>query len=133
VVRYEGPLLEDGALEQVVQGGLQSVPFVELVCGLCGELKTALDLQEAITPPMSEEDHEPFHLEMRGFLNELKFPQMELTEDCDFLADHRNRVLVLDFLSSELMAARLLLLRRSREQAMETNDAEVRGVTEGGR
>ena len=84
-------------------------------------------LQEAVTPPQGVDDHEAFQLELRGFLSELKFPQMDVIEGLGltFLYSFRNRLLVLDFLVSELMATRLLLLRQSKEQVMETSDSEV--------
>ena len=119
--------MEEGALYNVLEEGLLSSMFIELLCRVCGELKLSLVLQEAVTPPQGVDDHEAFQLELRGFLCELKFPQLDVIEGLGltFLSSFRNRLLVLDFLVSELMATRLLLLRQSKEQVMETSDSEV--------
>ncbi len=131
IYSYEGPLLDDGVLLKVLKEGLSSSHFTQLLCEVCGELKKSLELQKAVSLPQGKEDHEAFQLELRGFLNELKFPHQDLFGDLEFLSSTRNRILVLDFLVSELTASRLLLLRRSREQAMEIEDAEVSGVGKG--
>ena len=113
-IGYTGPLLEDGALRVAVEGGLSSSQFVELCLSLCSELKTLNSMQETVTRPQDcpgPEDEESFHLEMRSFLLELACPHSSLTKGLQTTSTPSNRILLLDFLLSELLAARLLSLR----------------------
>lgn len=48
---YAGPLQEEGGLTAAVEGGLSSVPFIELCLSLCAELRKLLRLQENVSRP----------------------------------------------------------------------------------
>ena len=123
---YKGPLKEESVFRDAVKQGLNSENYTQLLHSLCGELKTSLSLQETVSLPQgSTEDHEAFQLELRGFLAELKCPHADLTTDVCLLSSYKKRLLVLEYLESELIACRLTLLRQSRDQAMETSDHEV--------
>ncbi len=66
-------------------------------------------------PQSSSEDIEAFQLELRSFLRELCCPHSVLLQGVDVLATYHCRLLLLDYLLSELMAARLTSGKREEE------------------
>ena len=116
-------------LQKAVEGGLESETYTHLLHQVCAELQSSLSLHEAVSLPQGSEDREAFHLELRSFLAELRCPHVALTKDVHFLSSYQKRLLVVDYLVSELLACRLTLLRQSQEQAMDTTDYKVCGWT----
>ena len=128
--RYSGHLLEDGKLWSAVEGGITSPDYAALVVALCAELKSTLDLQESVTLPQGSEDAESFQMELRGLLMEMKCPHPSLTSELNLLSSCLQRLLVLDYLVSEVMAGRLVGVRQEKEQReeeMEVDTGQVRG------
>ena len=118
--------MEDGALKQAVNEGLSSMAYTTLLVTLCSELKDSLGLEEGVTPPQGSEDSTAFQMELRGVLVELHCPHVSLTTDMNLLSSPSNRLLVLEYLVSEVLTARLNTVRREGEEAMEVNGEEVR-------
>ncbi len=106
--RYTGPLLEEDALSVAVQSGFSSLHYMHTVTALCTSLQHLCSVECTVSSPgTSLEDIEAFQLELRSFLREICCPHSVLLQGVDVLATYRNRLLLLDYLLSELMAARL--------------------------
>ena len=78
---------------------------------VCSELKQLCELKETISKPQGANDAEAFQLEMRSFLQELHCPHKCLRE-LDLLESYTKKLLLVDFLLSELLAARLLVMKK---------------------
>lgn len=118
--------MEDGALKTAIESGVDSIAYTDLLTSLCSELKSSAELQEAVTRPQGLEDAESFQLELRSFLRELHCPHFSLTMDTSVLSSYEKRLLLLDYLVSEVLASRLMTLRQRRKQdVMEVNGEEV--------
>ena len=63
-------------------------------------------------------DQDTFNLEMKGFLQELQCPYLTLTESIDSLSNQDNRLLLLNYLLSELQASRLLMEQEKQDVVM---------------
>ena len=120
--------MEEGALKRAVDEGISSLAYTTLLITLCLELKDSLGLEEGVTPPQGSEDSTAFQMELRGVLAELNCPHISLTTDMSLLSSPSNRLLVLEYLVSEVLAARLSAVRGEEEEAMEVNGEEVRAV-----
>ena len=64
------------------------------------------------------DDQDTFNLEMKGFLQELQCPYLTLTKSIDSLSHHDNRLLLLNYLLSELQTSRLLMEEEKQDVAM---------------
>ena len=64
------------------------------------------------------DDQDTFNLEMKGFLQELQCPYLTLTKSIDSLNHHDNRLLLLNYLLSELQTSRLLMEKEEQDVAM---------------
>ena len=117
--------MEEGALHTAVQEGMQSPAYTDLLTALCAELKASAGLQESVTRPQGPDDAESFQLELRGLLRELQCPHFSLTADMHVLDSAEKRLLVLDYLVSEVLAARLASVRGQRGEEPEVNGDEV--------
>ncbi|KAM3829905.1 protein FAM98C [Vipera latastei] len=94
---------------QVAEAGVSSPQFMTLCSWLVSELRTLCQLEEDVTPVQGPEDAETFQIEISGLLGELHCPYPSLTTG-DLMArlsTRDNRLQLLYFLSSELLAARL--------------------------
>eukprot|EP00794_Sanderia_malayensis_P020536 gene20536-22555_t len=98
---YEGPLLNDEALEASCMEKKINKSFMELCTWLTSEIKDYCNFNENVTP---KED--TFLLEMSGFLREMECPYSNLI-GLDGLKEEGNKLLLLDYLTSELMACRM--------------------------
>ncbi|GFG39813.1 hypothetical protein Cfor_10588 [Coptotermes formosanus] len=107
---YTGPLLEEGSLEKALDGGPKSVEYTGLVEWLSKELKTLCKLDEHVNAVSSAEDSSSFLLELSSFLKELGCAYSSLMEGhmSERLHTRENRLLLLDFLLTELEAARMI-------------------------
>ena len=120
---YKGPLLEEGVLRSTVEKGLHSDVFIDTTIAICSELKQLLSLQEAVSKPQGPADTDAFQLEMRSFLQELSCPHESLGE-LDLLSSFKKKLLLGDFLVSELLTARILKVKKRTDvEAMEVDGA----------
>eukprot|EP00731_Ephydatia_muelleri_P017983 Em0011g23a len=118
-LRYSGKLLEESDLRDAVQQGLASHEYRHICSSLCEELKTLNQMQECVSRISGPEDAESFQLELRGFLLELNCPHTTLADNLD---QFDVKLLLLDFLLAELMASRLMALRKATaEEAQESH------------
>lgn len=101
-----------------------------MVTAISLELKRLCALQETVSRPQGPGDNEAFQLEMRSFLKELHCPHELLLKDLDLLNTFKQRLLLVDFLLSELMAARLVTMKK--KSRGDSEPMEVDGVAEGG-
>ncbi|XP_019855044.1 PREDICTED: protein FAM98A-like [Amphimedon queenslandica] len=131
-IHCRGPLLEevegkDGTqtgLEIAIASGLKDRNYVQLVMCLTSELKELLKLNETVTEPSGPDDSESFHLELRSFLNELKCYHETLVTDLAAFNEPRNRLILIDYLLSELMTARLLKVKIEESTEYKRNNFE---------
>ena len=123
---YKGPLLEEGVLRSTLEEGLHSDVFIDTVAAICSELKQLYSLQEAVSKPQGPADTDSFQLEMRSFLQELNCPHESLKE-LDLLSSFKKKLLLVDFLVSELLTARILKVKKRDTDGVEA--MEVDGAT----
>ncbi|XP_064387131.1 protein FAM98A-like [Halichondria panicea] len=107
-IGYTGPLLNDDTLSTAIQQGLSSTLYKELVLQLCASLQQLCSLECRVSSPQVPEDLEAFQLELRSLLREMDCHHKSLMESVDVLGDYHKRLLLVDYLLSELMAARLV-------------------------
>lgn len=119
--------MEDGVLKESLEKGLESDHFIELVSAICSDLKQLCSLQEAVSKPQGPTDAEAFELEMRSFLKELHCPHESLLREPNMLGSYKNKLLLVDFLLSELLPARLIALKKrvkGEDEEMEVDGAK---------
>ncbi|XP_060789197.1 protein FAM98A [Neoarius graeffei] len=116
---YQGPLLEDGALQAALSGGAASPEFTKLCAWLVSELKLYSRLEENVHATNCPSEAEGFQLEMSGLLTELACPYTCLTRGdvTHRLLNANNCQLLLTFLISELEAARMVLVNAPQRNA----------------
>ncbi|XP_060520173.1 protein FAM98A [Cylas formicarius] len=105
-IGYSGPLLKSANL----QSGPKDVLYTTLVSFLTNEIRTLLGIDEEVNAIASPEDSVSFVMEITSFLKELNCPykgliQGHLSERLQTISD---RLLLVDYLITELMAARIL-------------------------
>lgn len=112
---YEGKLLDENAFNEAIQEGFTSLAFREVIYWLTNEISIIGCMEERLT---DFSDSNNFQIELSGFLKELK--------DCfEVLLTHENitdrmqtiesRILLIDLLSSELMALKMSMASNSTE------------------
>ena len=126
--RYKGSLEEESALKESLEKGLASDLFIELVYALSSELKQLCSLQETVSRPQGPSDAESFQLEMRSFLQEMSCPHESLLKELDLLSTLRKKLLLVDFLLSELLAARMIAVKKKKKERVDVEDMEVDGA-----
>ncbi|KAJ3629782.1 hypothetical protein MTP99_014149 [Tenebrio molitor] len=106
---YTGSLLEKENFDIALQEGAKSVEFTKLVSFLTNELRTLLNIDEEVNPISNLEDAVAFIMEISSFLKELNCTYTVLTQGhiSDRLQNTQDRLLLLDYLSTELMGARI--------------------------
>jgi len=99
-------------LDSAVENGLQSQDFTKLVCFLVREVSSLSGLEDQIQDP--DVGGEGWIMELSSLLRELGCPHNILTEGpvTKRLETRRSRLILLDFLMSELMAARMIALNK---------------------
>ncbi|XP_013178388.1 PREDICTED: protein FAM98A [Papilio xuthus] len=107
---YDGPLSDPDAFSKAIDDGLKSLDFIKLVCELAGELKTLCKVEESVNTINSLEETSSFMLELSSFLKELGCPYRGLISGhmSSRLQTKETRVTLLDYLISEIMAARMV-------------------------
>ncbi|MCI4382240.1 hypothetical protein PGIGA_G00012680 [Pangasianodon gigas] len=118
---YQGPLLEDGALQAALSGGAASPEFTKLCTWLVSELKLYCRLEEDVHATNCPSEADGFQLEMSGLLTELACPYSCLTRGdvTHRLLNANNCQLLLTFLISELEAARMVMVNAPQRKAQD--------------
>uniref|UniRef100_A0A3B4F1K0 Family with sequence similarity 98 member A n=2 Tax=Pundamilia nyererei TaxID=303518 RepID=A0A3B4F1K0_9CICH len=130
---YQGPLLEEGALESAVSGGAASPEFTKLCAWIVSELRLYCKLEENVHATNCPSEAEGFQLEMSGLLSELTCPYSVLTSG-DITQRFLNRtdcLLLITFLVSELEASRMILVNKPQKKAQESGSPafqELKGI-----
>ncbi|XP_019737572.1 protein FAM98A [Hippocampus comes] len=130
---YQGPLLEDGALESAVNGGAASPEFTKLCAWIVSELRLYSKLEENVHATNCPSEAEGFQLEMSGLLTEVACPYSILTSGAvtQRLLNKNDCLLLLSFLVSELEASRMILVNRPQKKAQESGSPafqELKGI-----
>ena len=87
---------------------------------LCTSLQQLCSLQSSVNHPQGEEDRESFQLELRSLLREMSCPHQSLMEGLEVVGDCHKRLLLVDYLLSEFLAAKLVSARS--EETMDTGE-----------
>uniref|UniRef100_A0AAZ3RK83 Uncharacterized protein n=1 Tax=Oncorhynchus tshawytscha TaxID=74940 RepID=A0AAZ3RK83_ONCTS len=124
---YQGPLLEDGALEAAVSGGAAAPEFTKVCAWIVSELKLYCHLEENVHATNCPSEAEGFQLEMSGLLSELACPYNVLTtgDVTQRLLNKTNCLLLITFLISELEASRMILVNKPQKAAQEAGGSVV--------
>lgn len=119
-LRYKGPLNEKSCLLSALEEGPKCVEYTNVVSFLTNELKVLCNIDEQVNSITNPEDSITFLLELSSFLKELGCPYKSLTHGhiSDRFDNIPDRLLLLNYLSNELMAARILREKR-REKTIE--------------
>ncbi|XP_066256257.1 protein FAM98B-like [Euwallacea similis] len=109
-IGYNGHLLKLSELQAATEIGQKGKDFTELVQFLTKELRTLLSLDEQVNAVTSPGDAVAFVMEITSFLKELSCPYKALTQGLvsERLQKYCERLLLLDYLITELMVARIL-------------------------
>ncbi|XP_062554594.1 protein FAM98B [Armigeres subalbatus] len=115
-VGYEGPFLDRNYASTAITAGAQSAEFQEMVIWLTDEIRVLGKLDEKIS---KSEDASTFVLELSGFLKELTCPYANLTSGhvSDRLQTYDSKILLLEYLSNELMAFKMIESFKPKEKA----------------
>ncbi|KAJ8922254.1 hypothetical protein NQ315_004191 [Exocentrus adspersus] len=110
VIGYNGPLLQKPQFPIAVEGGPKSVEYSKLVNFLTNEIRTLSGIDEEVNAISFPEDSIAFIMELTSFLKELNCPYTNLTHGLvsERLQTVSDRLLLLDYLITELMGARIL-------------------------
>ncbi|KAG8126218.1 hypothetical protein E2320_021307, partial [Naja naja] len=121
---YEGPLLDEDALNKAAECGLASKIFVSFV------IQPLCNLEESISSTAGGEDVESLQLEMSGFLKELACPYSTLVsgEIKDRLKKKEDCLKVLLFLSTELQALQILQFKQCKGSHLAKNDEVLQEI-----
>ncbi|CAB1312611.1 unnamed protein product [Coregonus sp. 'balchen'] len=124
---YQGPLLDDGALEAAVSGGAPAPEFTKLCAWIVSELKLYCHLEENVHATNCPSEAEGFQLEMSGLLSELACPyKVLITGDVtQRLLNKTNCLLLINFLISELEASRMIQVNKPQKAAQEARGSVV--------
>ncbi|KAK3092826.1 hypothetical protein FSP39_007657 [Pinctada imbricata] len=115
IFRYTGPLLDNESLSVALEQGPRSTQYVEVVVWLVEQLRSLCGLEENVNTISSPDDAAEFVMELSGVLRELKCPFKHLYEGgpvTERLGSRTNTVQLLDYLTSELQATKMLSLKR---------------------
>uniref|UniRef100_A0A8D0HIM3 Family with sequence similarity 98 member B n=1 Tax=Sphenodon punctatus TaxID=8508 RepID=A0A8D0HIM3_SPHPU len=120
---YQGPLLEEDALNKAVENGLSAPEFSELCIWLSSQIKSVCDLEEGITSTADGKDVESFQLEISGFLKEMACPYSALVsgEMNDRLKKKEDCLKLLLFLSTELQALQIVHRKQLKGSQLDKN------------
>ncbi|CAK1595017.1 unnamed protein product [Parnassius mnemosyne] len=115
---YEGPLSDEVAFAKALDGGHKSLEFTKLVHILAEELKKLCNLEETVNMMNDPDESSAFLLELSSFLKELGCPYRKLITGhmSSRLQTREDRILLLDYLISELMAARMVSIDCPKEK-----------------
>uniref|UniRef100_G3NCG8 Family with sequence similarity 98 member A n=1 Tax=Gasterosteus aculeatus TaxID=69293 RepID=G3NCG8_GASAC len=130
---YQGPLLEEGALDPAVSRGAASPEFTKLCAWIVSELRLYCKLEENVHATNCPSEAEGFQLEMSGLLSELACPYSVLTSGdvTKRLLNRTDCLLLLTYLVSELEASRMILVTKPEKKAQQAGSPmfqELKGI-----
>ncbi|XP_044070689.1 protein FAM98A isoform X2 [Siniperca chuatsi] len=130
---YQGPLLEEGALDSAVSRGAASPEFTKLCAWIVSELRLYCKLEENVHATNCPSEADSFQLEVSGLLSELACPYSVLTSGdiTQRLLNRTDCLLLLTFLVSELEASRMILVNKPEKKAQESGSPvfqELKGI-----
>ncbi|XP_030296728.1 protein FAM98A [Sparus aurata] len=130
---YQGPLLEEGALDCAVSRGAASPEYTKLCAWIVSELRLYCKLEENVQATNCPNEAESFQLEMSGLLSELACPYSVLTSGdiTQRLLNRTDCLLLLTFLVSELEASRMILVNKPEKNSLESGSPvfqELKGI-----
>ncbi|CAH2061881.1 unnamed protein product, partial [Iphiclides podalirius] len=107
---YEGPLLDEVVFAKALDGGPKSLEYTKLIHILAEELKNLCKMEETVNMMNDPDESSSFLLELSSFLKELGCPYKTLVTGhmSSRLQTKDDRLLLLDYLISELMSARMV-------------------------
>ncbi|CAK1549197.1 unnamed protein product [Leptosia nina] len=107
---YEGPLSNEVDFSKAIDGGPKSLEYTKLVHILAEEIKKLCNLEETVNVMNDPDESSSFLLELSSFLKELGCPYKKLVTGhmSARLQSKEDKILLLDYLVSELMAARMV-------------------------
>ncbi|CAF4944553.1 unnamed protein product [Pieris macdunnoughi] len=107
---YEGPLADEVAFAKAIDGGPKSLEYTKLVHILAEEIKKLCNLEETVNVMNDPDESSTFLLELSSFLKELGCPYKKLVTGhmSSRLESREDKILLLDYLVSELMSARMV-------------------------
>ncbi|KAK9751594.1 Protein of unknown function (DUF2465) [Popillia japonica] len=109
-IGYRCTEIDKATLETALDEGPKNILYTEIVTYLTNELKVLCKIDEQVNTITAPEDSISFLMELSSFLKELGCPYVSLTQGhiSDRLSDTNATTLLLDYLITELMAARIL-------------------------
>lgn len=120
-LKYAGVMKTDEEIMRAIELGTKSLEFTQLVEWLSKELQAINKMESCVNALTDIEDASSFLLEVSSFLKELKCPYKSLTNGpiSQRLLDLESRRTFLDYLCTELLAARLLYSKTDVKNTME--------------
>lgn len=106
---YSGPLLDEGQFAAAIGSTSVTSDFSKLIEWIITELAAVDKLEEHVHSIDSPDDTDSFLTELSGFLRECRCPYKCLTDGPveQRLSSKENKLILLDYLLSELQAARI--------------------------
>ncbi|CAF0883467.1 unnamed protein product [Adineta ricciae] len=124
-INYTGELNNENNLEDALKANLRSeqfLPYGKLISWLTQELNGAYSIDECVQDVNSINDINNFLLELGGFLRDYGCPYRNLVDNENRLNDRQSRLQLLDFLCTEVQAARMNKSARREIVANGTSD-----------
>lgn len=109
-INYTGEINNENKLEEVLNANLRSeqfLPYGKLISWLTQELNGVYSIGEYVQDLNSINDINNFLMELGGFLRDYGCPYRNLLENETRLNDRQSRVQLLDFLCTEVQAAKM--------------------------
>ncbi|KAI6656819.1 Protein FAM98A-like [Oopsacas minuta] len=114
---YEGPLSQEVHLQECITQGLESEEFIHFVTWLSNDISRLLKLEESVSTGLGPDDANVFKVEVKGFLSALQCPYCFLIKDLDALLTLEYRFALIEYLTSELQATKLIVLDQIEDKA----------------
>ncbi|CAF1004687.1 unnamed protein product [Adineta steineri] len=109
-INYNGEIKDENKLEEVLNSNLKSVqflPYTKLIAWLTQELNGFYSIGEFVQVINSINDINNFLIELGGFLRDYGCPYRNLLDNENRLNDRLSRIQLLDFLCTEIQAAKM--------------------------
>ncbi|GIX88263.1 protein FAM98A [Caerostris extrusa] len=112
---------DDSKIKEAVEIGSKSIEFTQLIEWFSKELQTLCKMDSCVNAITDSADSSSFLLEVSSFLKELQCPYKSLISGpiSQRLQDVKSRYVLLDFLCTELQAARISYKRNKKMKAFE--------------
>ncbi|GFQ64706.1 protein FAM98A, partial [Trichonephila clavata] len=111
----------DVKIKEAIEIGPKSIVFTQLIEWLSKELQAICGLDSCVNAITDPEDSSSFLLEVSSFLKELQCPYKALVSGqiSQRLLDVKSRIILLDYLCTELQAARAAKAKEKKQKAFE--------------